>query len=127
MKYITLLLFIALVSMKSCDKNGNLSQEEEQQRLDAMYTEIQAMANSEPCVNAEDWTFTAIGAKACGGPMGYIAYSTKMDTEAFLEKVEEYTKKQDEFNKKWNIISDCMVPPTPQSVRCVDGKAELVY
>ena len=127
MKNIILLVFIVMMSMKGCDKNSDLSREQEQHILNEMYTEIQALANSEQCTNAGNWAFTAIGAKACGGPVAYIAYSLNIDTESFLEKVEKYTAEQDKFNKKWNLISDCSIPPSPTAIECVDGAPDFIY
>jgi hypothetical protein len=48
--------------------------------------------------------FTSIGSKACGGPTGFVAYSLKLNTTEFLDKVKKYTiiKK---FNTKWGYFN----------------------
>jgi hypothetical protein len=33
--------------------------------------------------------FTSIGSKACGGPTGFVAYSLKLNTTEFLDKVKK--------------------------------------
>jgi len=95
--------------------------------LDTLLTEIKDIAESVTCENADEWKFTRIGSKACGGPTGYIAYSDKIDEAKFLEKVQAYTIAEADFNRKWGIISDCAIEPEPKSLSCVDGKAVLNY
>jgi hypothetical protein len=34
------------------------------------------------------------GSKACGGPTGFVAYSLKLNTTEFLDKVKKYTNYQ---------------------------------
>ena len=127
MKNLILLLLISLTAMKSCKNNHELSQEQEEQNLEEMYVEIEALANSQPCTDPNDWMFTEIGAKACGGPVGYIPYSGNINTESFLEKVKNYTAAQEAFNKKWGIVSDCSLPPKPSGIECRDGAPHFVY
>ncbi|MGF1925511.1 MAG: hypothetical protein ACQUHE_15140, partial [Bacteroidia bacterium] len=68
------------------------TQEEEQQELITLRNELESVSNNFTCDNAADWKFTAIGAKACGGATGYVAYSTKIDETLFLQKVALYTE-----------------------------------
>jgi hypothetical protein len=123
-------LFIAFsFPFFSCNSDDNNSQETENQNLTKMNTEIisASMVNSSPCSNPAEWSFTAIGSKACGGPTGFIAYSLKINVTEFLKKVENYTKAQDAYNKKWGIFSTCDILLPPKRVDCVNGKPTLVY
>jgi len=97
--------------------------EEDQAALASMFSDIQVIAESVVCENAEDWKFIPYGSKACGGPQGYIAYATQIDETAFLESVALYTQAEAEFNIKWGVVSTCDLPIPPQSISCVDGKA----
>jgi len=97
--------------------------EEDQAALAAMFAEIKATAESIVCENAEDWKFTPYGSKACGGPQGYIAYSTQIDETTFLESVAVYAQAEAEFNIKWGIVSTCELELPPLNIICVDGKA----
>ncbi|HKO77174.1 MAG TPA: hypothetical protein VJU52_08155 [Flavobacterium sp.] len=94
-----------------------------------MYTEIisASMVNSTQCSNPAEWSFTAIGSKSCGGPTGFIPYSLKINVTDFLKKVEDYTKAEDAYNKKWGIISTCDIILPPTRVDCVNGKPTLMY
>jgi len=95
--------------------------------LDTLLTEIRNIAESETCENADEWKFTRIGSKACGGPTGYVAYSDKIDEAGFLEKVQAYTNAEADFNRKWGIFSNCAIEPEPKSVSCENGKAVFNY
>lgn len=117
------LLFFLLIFL-SCDPPA--TQEEEMALLDQQLTDILQLANSVDCLDEADWTFTAIGSKACGGPTGYIAYSRKINIAVFLDKVEMYTTAQRNFNRKWGVISDCALAPVPDHVTCVNGQPVLV-
>jgi hypothetical protein len=104
-----------------------MTQDEEAQNLQEMFTEIENLAASEKCDDPSDWTFTSFGSKACGGPIGFIAYSINIDVVLFLEKIEEHRSKQKEFNEKWGIISDCSVPSQPIAIKCEDGNPVFEY
>lgn len=102
-------------------------QEIEHQNLINLFYEIEKMANNKTCTNSDDLTFTAYGSKACGGPQGYIAYSTKINVADFLKKVTEYTNKEKAFNVKWGIISTCDIPNRPVDVTCLNNTPTLTY
>jgi hypothetical protein len=114
------------IAASSCTKDSKSSQSEDDAKLKTMMAEIKALSEKESCSNAAEWHFIAIGAKACGGPAAYIAYSEKLDTAAFTKKVRVYTKAQEDFNKKYNIASDCMAVIPPKIIICEDGKPKLV-
>lgn len=119
----------------SCEKNSLFSdgaklagdREQDNKLLAELYDEIDSLSNLHHCNNPKDWNFTAIGSKACGGPTGYIPYSSKLDTNAFLKKVANFTKLQQAYNKKWGVISDCMYLTPPSRVTCQNGKPKLVW
>lgn len=112
------LRIISLTETELVVKRELSEQEIEHRALMDVYNEIYALAYSQPCSNSEDWTYTAYGAKACGGPQGYIPYSKKIDTVAFLQKVENYTQTEKSFNIKWVVVSDCALVNPPNSIEC---------
>lgn len=95
--------------------------------LKSLYDELVILSQSNNCSGDKTWRITPYGAKACGGPIGYMAYRTDIDTTCFLQKVYHYTQQQQLYNTRYSISSDCSVPPAPKSVQCNNGKAELVY
>lgn len=120
-------IFLLMGMCFSCSLDDESTKEQEAQNLEQLFSEIESMATSENCSDSAEWTFTGYGSKACGGPMGYIAYSTKIDTELFLEKVEKHRAAQKEFNQKWGIASDCSVPQQPAGISCENGNPVFEY
>ncbi|SIQ19092.1 hypothetical protein SAMN05880574_10775 [Chryseobacterium sp. RU37D] len=110
------------ISERPADEN---SQKYDQAQLDKIKASIESEIAKEKCTDANEWTFAPMGAKACGGPQLYIAYPKKMEA-ALLPKINDYTEKVKAFNQKYNIVSDCMMIMPPTSIKCKDGKAELV-
>lgn len=128
--YQTALIFASILvfSFASCEKKYfSNSREEDELELSNLRKEIDKMSNQVSCENAAEWKFTAIGAKACGGPASYVAYSSKIDENSFLKTVSDYTQKQKTFNAKWDVASDCMFVTAPKGVECVSGKPKFVY
>ncbi|WBV61715.1 hypothetical protein PFY12_06220 [Chryseobacterium camelliae] len=111
------------ISERPADEN---SQKYDQARLDKIKSAIEEEIAKEECKEAADWTFSPIGSKACGGPISYIAYPKKIENSV-LPKIQSYTNVMSEYNKKYNITSDCMMAAEPTSVKCENGKAVLVY
>ena len=126
--FLNTLLVIGIITLLSCEKTAvNFSQDEDKEELQLLFSEIETLANQFNCENNVDWKFVEIGAKPCGGPNGYIAYSNKIDENIFLNKVKIFTEKQKRYNENWKIFSDCKMIRTPVSVACVNGKPNFVY
>lgn len=107
-------------------ENENLTQQEAQE-MENLKSEILTMAKSEKCTNSADWKTIGLGVKACGGPVFYIAYSSKTDEAKFLEKVNLYNQKSSEYNKKYNLVSDCMLVMPPEKIECENGNPVFKY
>jgi hypothetical protein len=118
---------ISLTEKELIVKRELSEQEKEHRNLITLFDEIQNLVYAISCTDASNWTFTAYGSKACGGPQGYIAYSKNMDTTSLLKKVDEYAKSEKEFNIKWSVISDCSLPPQPIAIECINGYPNLKY
>lgn len=118
---------IELSATKLVVKRELSEQEKEHRALMDLYNELYELAFSETCSDNSDWSFTAFGSKACGGPQGYIPYSKNIDIVSFLQKVETYSTAEKAFNKKWGIASDCAIVNPPTSVECQNGYPVLIY
>ncbi|MCS3531551.1 hypothetical protein [Chryseobacterium sp. JUb7] len=110
------------IAERPADEN---SQKYDAAQLDKLKAAIETEIAKEKCSDANEWTFAPMGAKACGGPQLYIAYPKKNEA-AILPKINDYTEKVKAFNEKYKVMSDCMVVTPPASIKCVNGKAELV-
>jgi hypothetical protein len=113
--------------MWACTDRGEPRQDADQTELEQLYKDIEKSAQQFTCENAGDWKFTAIGSKACGGASSYIAYSVKIDESSFLKKVEQFTKLQADYNKKYGVFSDCSLVIQPKGVTCDNGKPKFTY
>lgn len=102
------------------------SKKYDEANLDKLKSIIESEIAKEKCTAASEWTFAPMGAKACGGPVSYIAYPKKLET-SILRKIENYTQTMSDFNKKYGITSDCMMIAEPTGLRCQGEKAVLVY
>jgi len=120
------LLAVVLVAF-SCEEKEVFSREADYEELEKLYAEIKTLSESRSCSDASLWKFTALGAKACGGPTQYIAYSVEIDTNYFLDLTHTYTTKMKAFNTRYNIISDCAMVMPPDAVTCEDGKPKFIY
>jgi hypothetical protein len=118
---------ITLTEQELVVKRELTAQEVEYRSLMDLFNEIQELSSSVSCSDATNWLFTAYGSKACGGSQGYIAYSTEIDTNDFLNKIEIYTQAEKTFNVRWGIISDCSIASVPVSVECENGIPTLKY
>ncbi|MBD1431943.1 hypothetical protein H8B06_03815 [Sphingobacterium sp. DN00404] len=122
-----LMLLMTLGIVFACEKSEvGSNQEADRERLAKMRQEIVDLIDAVPCENAEDWRPQALGSKACGGPQEYIPYPEAADESGnLLDLIEKYTQLEREYNKKYNVASDCMYITSPTGVRCVDGKPEF--
>jgi hypothetical protein len=90
--------------------------------FEAVYFESQ----SKFCQRGDQWGFAGVGAKPCGGPMGYMPYK-KYNEKCFLNVLTRYNQQSHLYNNKYQIASNCLVEPEPESVVCKEGKPVLVY
>ena len=100
--------------------------EMEAQKIAYEYDQIKSIASSTSCTDASQWTFYAIGSKACGGPEGYIAFPKNI-ASTLIPRIDAYTQSRKDFDQRWNAYSNCSFALAPSKVDCVNGKAELVY
>ncbi len=124
-RFLMLLMTLGIVYACENSEIGN-DQETYRKKLADMRQEILDQIDAIPCENAEDWRPQALGSKACGGPQEYVPYPEAVDESGeLLELIEKYTRLEAEYNKKYDVVSDCMFVTAPTGVRCVDGKPEL--
>ncbi len=95
--------------------------------LDVQFNELVALSESVACEDSSDWRFAGLGSKPCGGPTGHIAYSIKIDTVDFLNKLNDYNEAVRARNEREGRISDCAIEPSPSGIQCQDGKPVLIY
>ncbi len=80
---------------------------------------ITSLIGDAECDNAGQCRAVGIGAKPCGGPSGYLAWSTKQtDPDALRAAVDAQAAAQKEDAKSRGLMSDCrLIPEPPVSCR----------
>jgi hypothetical protein len=124
-KNITPLIAFSLV-LFSC----SLSERQQQQELDDLHefnNEILPLID-DSCDTCSQCRSIAFGSKACGGPQTILIYSIKNTDSVLLNsKVTAYNRMEDDFNHKWDVISDCSTPAMPCSFTCDSGSCIGVF
>lgn len=122
------LLAICLLSMAfQCEDDANVTKEQEQQELVALKQTIENLAETSVCNENTQCKFIAFGSKPCGGPWGFLIYSTSIDFENLETLVEEYNQKEADFNTKYGIISDCSAIMPPSGLTCENNTCIAIY
>lgn len=92
----------------------------------ALWKKIQDEIGTAECDNASQCRTMPVGHKACGGPEGYVAYSTKSgNTARLLALGEQYAAARKAENERSGILSNCMVERDPGAT-CVANRCVLV-
>jgi hypothetical protein len=90
----------------------------------ALRARIQALVGVAPCTTDADCRTSAIGAKACGGPEAYIAWSTRLTDEAALgSALAEYSAAQRTAITREGRVSTCEFVTDPGAVCVASGAA----
>lgn len=121
--YTVSLFFLAACTSTNTEEDKN----SELKTIDALEKEIVTLAESSTCSDGTVCSYIAFGSKPCGGPWSYLVYSSSIDTQNFIDKVEQFNEMQHAFNSKHGITSDCSFVSPPSSISCLNNKCEAVY
>jgi hypothetical protein len=87
--------------------------------------EIRALIGAASCSDASQCRTLAVGARACGGPEGYLAYSTAQTDESALRALgERYKAERQAQIAASGEMSDCRFISDPGAV-CSAGTCQL--
>ena len=90
-----------------------------------LLAQIRALIGNASCTDGSQCRTLPIGARACGGPEGYLAYSTSSAPEAELKALaERHKQERADFHAKSGAMSNCRYMPDPGAV-CVAGTCQL--
>ena len=97
----------------------------DEQALKAVRSEIVRLIGEPRCANLVHCRVLALGARPCGGPSEYLAYSSLTANRETLEaKAYEYSFLEEEVNRSKGAVGSCEVLPPPRAT-CVDGRCTL--
>ena len=87
--------------------------------------QIRALIGNASCSDASQCRVLPIGARPCGGPEGYLAYSTSSAPEdQLLALAERHKQERARVHAESGVLSDCRVMPAPSAV-CIAGTCQL--
>lgn len=91
-----------------------------------LWQKIQAEIGTPTCDNAAQCRTMPVGNKSCGGPEGYVAYSTKSgDSARLLALGEQYAAARKAENERSGMASNCMMERDPGAT-CVASRCVLI-
>ena len=77
-----------------------------------------AIALDNKCTTAADCSVIAVGARACGGPSGYLAYATKCSNALDVQLMAQLTNHLEaQYNLENSVVSICSIV-MPPGVAC---------
>lgn len=120
-----LIAFLFIGGLTGCSQPANEPQitiADLQQQL----ARIQTFIDFGDCSSASFCSYIAYGRKACGGPKGYLAFSSKIDVEVPIKMVKDYTEAEIAYNERTGAISDCSLAQVPRELGCEDGKCIII-
>ena len=87
---------------------------------------VNSLIGDAACDTQSQCRTVGIGARPCGGPEGWLAWSTKStDERALQDAVRAQAQAAKDANQRSGLASDCRVRPEPTAVcrpRASDGK-----
>lgn len=87
--------------------------------------ELRALGRAADCTADQQCRTVPVGAKACGGPESYLAYSTaRTSPEKAKALAERYRKEREADNKASGLVSDCRYLMDP-GAQCRAGTCQL--
>ncbi len=87
--------------------------------------QMRALVGTAACTDSAQCKTVPLGARACGGPEGYLAYSTSVTQAAPLQALaERYAQQQREANARSGMASTCQFIADP-GAQCRAGACVL--
>ena len=122
-----MILCFSLMATQCDEEKTTSTQEDDKKELLVLKTEIETLASSSVCSESALCKYIGLGSKPCGGPWGYLIYSTSINTEKLEDLVENYNQVEAEFNSKWGIASDCAIANPPSNIKCENNTCIAEY
>ncbi|MGY5851193.1 hypothetical protein [Salegentibacter sp. F14] len=119
------ILFPILIIVSSCQTTENI-QQIDREELNRQLEEIRELIAKEICDEENTCDYIAVGSKPCGGPKMYLLFPSSINRQKLEAMVNTYNKAEADYNKKYEIISDCRLVTPPERIECINGKCEAI-
>jgi hypothetical protein len=81
----------------------------------SLENQAKALVKTDGCSSADQCRTAAVGSRACGGPRYYLVYcATTTDTSALFAKLKAVAAAEEEYNRRYQIVSTCEFRMPPQ-------------
>jgi hypothetical protein len=118
---------IFLAAFSCSDDDEPISCTDRETFLNEQRDQIRAFAETSICSDDFECRYIAFGVKACGGPAGYLIYTTSIDTLELTNWVNNFNIQQEMYNQECGGVSTCNVPQPPIGFDCVDNTCIPIY
>ncbi len=115
-------LFILTTAMQCDDDDITAPCEDTSMQLLEFRSTIENLANQSVCGEDFECRYIAFGSKPCGGPWGFLVYTTSIDTLTLTSLVMEYNQLETNYNQNCNTVSDCSTPQPPIGFECENNQ-----
>jgi hypothetical protein len=96
---------------------GGNQQERDWAAIERLEQEAKALARATGCTSAQSCRTAPVGNRACGGPRHYLVYcATTTDSVALYRKLDEIVRAENEYNRRYGIVSTCEFRMPPEVV-----------
>ncbi len=117
---------VAVAIPRATDRVGQPTPAAGDASAERMLAQIQAELGDAACDGPQQCHSIAVGAKPCGGPDGYLAWSSKRTDEKKLRSlIEQHALARKHENLRNNMASTCVFETNPgatcQAARCSLG------
>jgi len=100
-------------------------QSSDEEALETLHQQIVVLIGEPRCENIVHCRLLALGARPCGGPAEYLAYSSIVGKRDVLEaKAYEYSFLQEEVNRNRQAAGACVKLREPK-LACTNGRCTL--
>ena len=119
------LMLVITSALMLGDDMAAASASSDEEALNAVHREIVSLIGEPRCANLVHCRVLGLGARPCGGPSEYLAFSSLTANREVLEaKAYEYDFLQEEVNRSKGAVGSCEVLPAPRAT-CVNGRCTL--
>ena len=83
----------------------------------ALENQAKALVKTVGCSSTDQCRTAAVGSRACGGPRYYLVYCARTtDSVALFRKLEQIAGAEQEYNKRYQLVSTCEFRMPPKVV-----------
>lgn len=120
-----LLFLLLLLGCTACSSSSPAVKPAPRAAPPTLLAEMRALAGAAACTDSVQCRTVPLGARACGGPEGYLAYSSAATAAAPMQALaDRYAEQRRAAHASSGMLSTCQFMPDPGAV-CRAGACQL--